>query len=149
VIEMLVERREVAADQDLLRLFNRSLTLDVETQRIRERLAERFRTLGLQAPAPDDVMAELGVERQTGRKIVQLMIADRELVKINDDMTVAAEALAKLVHDVRALKATTSKLGVREFKELTGLSRKFAVPLLEHLDGQRVTRRVGDDRIIL
>ena len=149
VIEALVERRELAAEQDVIRLFSRTVTLDGEAQGIRDRLTERFRTLGLQAPAPDDVLAELRVDRQTGRRIVQLMIADRELVKINDEMTVAAAALDQLVNDVRGLKVANAKFGVREFKDLTGLSRKFAMPLLEYLDGQRVTRRVGDERIIL
>jgi selenocysteine-specific elongation factor len=70
-------------------------------------------------------------------------------VKVSDDMTVDRAALQKLIDDVRGLKARTPRFGVKEFKDLTGLSRKFAVPLLEFLDGQRVTRRVGDERIIL
>ena len=89
------------------------------------------------------------MERQTARKIVQLLIKDNVLVKINEEMTVDRDALRKLIENVRALKAGSAKFGVKEFKELTGLSRKFAVPLLEYLDGQRVTRRVGDERIIL
>jgi selenocysteine-specific elongation factor len=64
-------------------------------------------------------------------------------------MIVDSSALQKLVDDIRARKAVNPRLGVGEFKELTGLSRKFAVPLLEYLDAQRITRRVGDDRIIL
>jgi selenocysteine-specific elongation factor len=80
---------------------------------------------------------------------VQLLLKDHSLVKINETMIVDSSALQKLVDDVRARKAVNPRLGVGEFKELTGLSRKFAVPLLEYLDAQRITRRVGDDRIIL
>ena len=64
-------------------------------------------------------------------------------------MIVDRAALQKLIDDVRARKAVSPRLGIGEFKELTGLSRKFAVPLLEYLDGQRITRRVGDERVIL
>jgi selenocysteine-specific elongation factor len=53
------------------------------------------------------------------------------------------------VAEVRARKNINPKLDIGAFKELTGLSRKFAVPLLEYLDGQRITRRVGDERVIL
>ena len=50
---------------------------------------------------------------------------------------------------MKALKTKNPKMGVGEFKDLTGVSRKFAIPLLEYLDRQRVTRRVGDERMIL
>ena len=70
-------------------------------------------------------------------------------MRINDAMIVDRAALQKLIDDVRARKTVNPKLGVGEFKELTGLSRKFAVPLLEYLDSQRITRRMGDERVIL
>ncbi len=149
VIDQLVADRTLEADQDLVHLHGRAVTLKDDDARMRDQIAERFRSLGLQAPAPDEVIAGLGLERQTARKIVQLMMKDKALVRINEDMTVDHDALRKLIENVRALKAGTSKLGVKEFKALTGLSRKFAVPLLEYLDGQRVTRRVGDERVIL
>ena len=55
----------------------------------------------------------------------------------------------KLIEDVRRLKTKNPKLGVGEFKDLTGVTRKYAIPLLEYLDRQRITRRVGEDRVIL
>ena len=55
----------------------------------------------------------------------------------------------KLIADVKALKTKNPKLGVGEFKDLTGVTRKHAIPLLEYLDRQRVTRRLGDERMIL
>jgi selenocysteine-specific elongation factor len=110
---------------------------------------ERFRQLGLQVPSPDEVAAAAGVERTAGRKIVQLLVKDQTLVKINDGMVVDRSALEALIEAVRARKSVSAKLDVGSFKALTGLSRKFAVPLLEYLDGQRITRRVGDERVIL
>jgi selenocysteine-specific elongation factor len=77
------------------------------------------------------------------------MVKEQAVVKISEGMLVDRSALQKLIDDVRALKPAQTRFGVKEFKELTGLSRKFAVPLLEYLDTQRVTRRVGDERIIL
>jgi len=58
-------------------------------------------------------------------------------------------ALDGLRQRMRAHKARTPKIGVADFKELTGVSRKYAIPLLEYLDRERVTRRVGDERVIL
>jgi selenocysteine-specific elongation factor len=64
-------------------------------------------------------------------------------------MIIDKAALDQLIADVRALKSKNPKLGVGEFKSLTGVTRKHAIPLLEYLDRQRVTRRVGDERMIL
>jgi selenocysteine-specific elongation factor len=125
------------------------MTLHGADEKVRTQLADRFRELGLQVPAPDDVVAGAGVDRGNGRKIVQLLVKDQTLVKINETMVVDRGALDKLVADVRARKTVSTKLDIATFKELTGLSRKFAVPLLEYLDGQRITRRVGDERVIL
>ena len=149
VIERLTTERKVAVEQELVHLFDRRVTLAGEEALLRNRLEERFRSLGLQAPAVDEVIGGLGVDKTTARKIVQLMVKENLLVKIREETAVDRAALQKVIADVRALKAVSPRLGVPEFKALTGLSRKFAVPLLEYLDGQRITRRVGDERVIL
>jgi selenocysteine-specific elongation factor len=148
-VDALVAEGRLAVDQEIVRLHGRTVNLGPGEARIREQLRERFRTLGLAAPSADDVMADLELDRQVGRRILQLMVKEHALVKLAENILVDSEALRQLIVDVRALKARGSTFGVKEFKELTGLSRKFAVPLLEHLDAQRVTRRVGDERVIL
>ena len=149
VLEHLEASRQLALDQEIVHLHDRTVTLGGEDARVLALLEDRFQALGLQAPAPDDVIATLGVPRAPARKLLQLMVRDGLLVKVNEQMMVSRAAIDRLVADVRALKSRTTTFGVREFKELTGLSRKFAVPLLEYLDSQRVTRRTGDERIIL
>jgi selenocysteine-specific elongation factor len=149
VLDASIAARKLSVDQDLVHLFARTIDLGREEQRIRGLLADRFRALGLQVPPMEDVLAGLDVEGVTARKILQLMVREHVLVKVSEDTAVDSEALQKLIADVRGLKSAGARFGVREFKDLTGLSRKFAVPLLEYLDGQRVTRRVGDERLIL
>jgi selenocysteine-specific elongation factor len=148
-LEHLVTSRRVALDQEVVQLFDRAVTLADDERRIRDLLVERYGSLGLQAPGIDEVIAGLDLDRRKARPIVQLLLKERSLVKIAAEVAVDARALDALVDGVRALKARTPTLGVKEFKELTGLSRKFAVPLLEYLDTQRVTRRRGDEREIL
>jgi selenocysteine-specific elongation factor len=149
VLDHLASKNIIAIDQDVVRGFGRAVTLHGADEQAREQLAARYRELGLQAPAPDEVAAGVGVDRATARKIVQLLIRDQVLVKITDALILDRAALQKLIDDVRARRNVSPKLGVGDFKELTGLSRKFAVPLLEYLDSQRITRRVGDERLIL
>jgi selenocysteine-specific elongation factor len=77
------------------------------------------------------------------------MVKENALVKITEEMYIDRSVMDKMISDVRSLKAKNPRLGIGEFKELTGVSRKYAIPLLEYLDRQRVTRRVGEDRLIL
>jgi selenocysteine-specific elongation factor len=149
VLERLATDKVIAVDQDVVRAFGHSVTLQGPEEKARERLAARFRGLGLQVPSPDDLAAEVGVDRATGRKIIQLLLKAQVVVRINEAMIVDREALEGLIERVRARKRVNPRLGVGDFKEIAGLSRKFAVPLLEYLDAQRITRRAGDERIIL
>jgi len=80
---------------------------------------------------------------------VTFLLREKVLMKISDDLVFHQSALTDLRQRIKALKTTTPKIDVARFKDLTGVSRKYAIPLLEYLDRERVTRRVGDERVIL
>ena len=78
-----------------------------------------------------------------------LLLRDKVLVKISDELVFHRDALEELRRQMAAFKVKSTKIDVAKFKEMTGVSRKYAIPLLEYLDRERVTRRVGDAREIL
>jgi selenocysteine-specific elongation factor len=84
-------------------------------------------------------------------RVIKLLLRQKTLVKV-DGLIFHASALAQLKVDVRGLKGvggTGGRVDVSAFKERYGITRKFAIPLLEYLDRERVTRRVGDARVVL
>ena len=89
------------------------------------------------------------VDRLRAQKIVTLLLRDRILIKISDELVFHQKALTDLRRRMIAEKAKSPRLDVARFKDLTGVSRKYAIPLLEYLDREHVTRRVGDERVIL
>jgi selenocysteine-specific elongation factor len=95
------------------------------------------------------VIAGLKVDRVRAQKIVTLLLRDKVLIKISDDLVFHRSALEALRRQIAAYKLQSSKIDVAKFKELTGITRKYAIPLLEYLDRKRVTKRVGDAREIL
>jgi selenocysteine-specific elongation factor len=149
VLDKLVAGKKIVLAQELIHAFGQKVTLKADEEKMRNQLAERFHSLGLQVPSPDELINSLRLDRNTARKIIQLMLKENALVKISEDMLIHRAAMDKLIADVKALKSKNPKIGVGEFKDLTGVSRKFAIPLLEYLDRQRITRRVGDQRMIL
>ncbi len=149
VLDRLSADRKVSLAQEVIHEFGRKVTLKADEEQIRDQLTARFVSLGLQVPSPDELIDSLKLDRTTSRKIVQLLLKENILVKINDEIVIHRSALDRLIEDVKNLKSKNPKLGVGEFKELTGVTRKYAIPLLEYLDRQRITRRVGEERLIL
>jgi selenocysteine-specific elongation factor len=148
-LDKLAGDKKIVASHDIIHEFGRKVTLQADEERMRDQLSERFRSLGLQVPTPDELIDGLKLDRTRARKIVQLMLKENALVKISEEILIDRATMDKLITDVKALKPKNPRLGVGEFKDLTGVSRKYAIPLLEYLDRQRVTRRVGDERLIL
>jgi selenocysteine-specific elongation factor len=95
------------------------------------------------------VLASLKVDKARAQKIVTLLLRDKVLVKISEELVFHRDALQDLRLRISAEKTNSPKIDVARFKDLAGVSRKYAIPLLEYLDRERVTKRVGDDRVIL
>ena len=92
-----------------------------------------------------------GVAPALADRVVKLLQRQKVLVKV-DTLLFHEEALKQLKRDVTALKGSVgpnTRIDVATFKERFGVTRKFAIPLLEYLDRERVTRRSGDVRIII
>jgi selenocysteine-specific elongation factor len=108
-----------------------------------------FASAGLKVPALHEVIAGLKVDKSRAQKIVTLLLRDKILIKISDELVFHRSALEELRRLVMTQKTKSSKMDVAAFKELTGVSRKYAIPLLEYLDREHVTKRIGDTREIL
>jgi selenocysteine-specific elongation factor len=95
------------------------------------------------------VIAGLRVDKVRAQKIVTLLLREKILIKASDELVFHRSALEELRRQMAVYKLKSATIDVANFKELTGVTRKYAIPLLEYLDRERVTRRVGDMREIL
>jgi selenocysteine-specific elongation factor len=101
-------------------------------------------------PPLKEVLEKLPVESARAQKIVQILLREQVLVRVTVDLVFHRAALEHLRQLLAGYKKQHGdRMSVPAFKELTGITRKYAIPLLEHLDRERVTRRVGDERVIL
>ncbi len=149
VFDAALHAKNIELAGELVRLPGRGVVMKDEEAESKRIIEAAFSNAGLKVPALKDVLAGLKVDKGRAQKIVTLLLRDKILVKITDDLVFHADALVDLRKRMIAEKAKSSKLDVGRFKDLTGVSRKYAIPLLEYLDRERVTRRVGDDRVIL
>jgi selenocysteine-specific elongation factor len=140
-------RIEIAGEQ--IRLPGHGVVMKDEEVESRKIIETAFASAGLKVPALKDVLAGLKIDRTRAQKIMTLLLRDKTLVKVSDELVFHRSALEQLRQDVVSVKQQSPKINVARFKDLTGVSRKYAIPLLEYLDRERVTKRVGDERLIL
>jgi selenocysteine-specific elongation factor len=146
--EMVRERKvEVAGEQ--IKLAGRGVALKDDEAKAKQEIEKAFSSAGLKVPALKEVLASLPVDKNRAQKLVTLLLRDRVLVKLTDDLVFHQTAIQGLRQILADYKTKSPKIDVAKFKDLTGISRKYAIPLLEYLDRERVTRRVGDERVIL
>ncbi len=149
-LAQLVAARAVTLSGDLVQNAGREIALLPEEARAKELIAAEFDRAGLAVPRFEEVLGKLPVEKQRAQKILQLLLREKTLIKITADLVFHQSAVARLRELIANYKKTKGpQLPIAAFKDLTGVSRKYAIPLLEYLDRERVTRRVGDERVIL
>jgi len=149
VIDSLAQAKKLEISGELVRLPGRGVVMKDEEAESKQVIEKAFASAGLKVPALKDVLAGLKVDRQRAQKLVTLLLRDRVLIKVSDDLVFHSDALQNLRRQLGAEKSKSPKMDVARFKDLTGVSRKYAIPLLEYLDRERVTRRVGNERVIL
>ncbi len=141
------KKAETAGEQ--VRLAGRGVELKDDEAKAKSQIEKAFADAGLKVPLMKEVLDKLPVDKARAQKLVTLLLRDRVLIKLADDLVFHQAALEGLRQLMAAQKAKTPKIDVAAFKDLIGVTRKYAIPLLEYLDQQRITRRIGDERIIL
>ncbi len=153
LLESLLDRlkslRKFAVDGEMVRLASHRIVLQEDETQAREKLLAAFEQAGLAVPSATEVLGKLGLDRTRAQKILQILLRERVLLRVTDDLIFHHTALDNLKALLAAQKQKSDRLSVPRFKELTGISRKYAIPLLEFLDRERITRRSGDERVIL
>jgi selenocysteine-specific elongation factor len=155
VLASLEKDNKIAAEKETLRLASHNLELSAEEKILRERLLKIYDRAKLEVPKLEDALSDAigGTKhtRETARKIFQLLLNSGDVVKVTEEFYFLKEAISDLVKKMKdfAGKTPDRLIDVAAFKEMANVSRKYAIPLLEHFDRTRVTRRAGDKRLIL
>lgn len=149
VFRQLVEQSQIVVSGETVRLTAHKIVLKEEEEQSKRQIARAFEQAGLMVPAVKEVLSKLSIERQRAEKILQILLQEGVLLRVSEDLVFHAEAIGKLRRLLAQYKVKSNRITVGAFKDLTQVSRKYAIPLLEYLDREHVTRRAGDERILL
>jgi selenocysteine-specific elongation factor len=149
-LDELVAQRKLDAPGELVKKAGSEIALLPEEAKAKEQIEAAFASAGLAVPTVKEVLAKLTVEAKRAEKLLQILLREKILMRISPELVFHRDALAQLKDQLAAYKkAKGDRITVPIFKELTGITRKYAIPLLEYLDRERLTRRAGDERVIL
>jgi len=146
---MLMGEKKLEVVGELVRLPGRGVAMKDEESESKKKIEDAFASAGLKVPALQEVIAGLKVDKVRAQKLVTLLLREKVLIKVSDELVFHRSALEELRRQIAAYKTKSAKIDVAKFKEMTGVTRKYAIPLLEYLDRERVTKRAGDVREIL
>lgn len=151
----LEKENKIVAEKDSIRLAAHNLELSAEEVLLREKLRKIYRTAKLEVPKLEDALSNaIGgtkSDKAHARKVFQLLLNSGEIVKISDEFYFAVTEIEKLTAGMREFASGSADrlIDVANFKDIAGISRKYAIPLLEFFDREKITRRAGDKRLIL
>ncbi len=154
VVTDLESERKIVAEKDSIRAAAHNLELTPEEKTAKTRLSDAFRVAGLEVPKLDDALGDAirgtKLDRAQARKVFQLLLNSGEIIKVTEEFYFAKPTIDALAEKLRrfAENSPNRLVDVTQFKDLAGVSRKYAIPLLEYFDRERVTRRAGDKRIV-
>ncbi len=149
-LEELVSQKKLDAPGELVKKAGSGITLLPEEAKAKEQIEAAFASASLAVPSVKEVLAKLTVESKRAEKLLQILLREKNLVRVSPELVFHRQALGQLKDELASYKKVKGdRISVTTFKELTGITRKYAIPLLEYLDRERVTRRAGDERVIL
>ena len=155
VLAELASDGSVVIDRDVVKLGSHAAKLSPAEQAAFDKIRETYADAGLNVPKTADALTEAAKASGLGpvpvRKVLQMLLDAGDIIRVSDEFCFSAAALDDLKARVGAYAATVPgrSIDVAAFKDLAGISRKYAIPLLEYLDGIRFTARSGDKRIVL
>jgi selenocysteine-specific elongation factor len=149
ILDRAVEQKELQILKDLVASFGRKVSLDESQEALASRIEEFLSRSGVGTPGLEDLARQMKEPVEKTRGILYLLVRQQKAVKIAEDYFLHTRTWQELKEKIRNLKSSRKTFSVPDFKALFGISRKFAIPLLENLDREGITRRTGNERIIL
>ena len=139
---------ELDVTRDKVKLTSHSVTLSPKRQALVDALEHTFLEAAFQPPSVEEALSAQDSRPADARALLQVLVDQDRLVRLKGDVFYHREALDRIEQHLRAHLEAHREITAGEFRDLLQISRKYAIPLLEHFDGQRITLRTGDKRVL-
>lgn len=146
VLNREIKDNGIVLEDDRVRLSNHEVSLQVDQQELKQQILDVYRQSGLTPPYFREIVKQLEVEPKPAKGVLELLVGEGALVKVKEDLYYDRPTLENLKRKLVDHIIAKGEISTPEFKDMTGASRKYVIPLIEHFDATNVTIRVGDIR---
>ena len=142
----MIKNQEIFQAENTVHLKDHKVLLGRDQADIRDKIIDSYQKSGLQPPYFRELSKSLKVDASRAKDVLLHLVEEGHMIKTKDDLYFHADAVADLKNRLVAFLATHGEITTPQFKEMTGASRKYVIPLIEYFDSKNVTLRVGDVR---
>ena len=146
LVLQLAREEIIVQDKEIVRLKDHQVTLAQDQEEIRRELEKIYTKSGLQPPYFQEIKGKF--PGNTGTEVLEVMVKEGDILKVKEDLYFHCKAFDGLKSELIAFLKNNGEITTPQFKEMTGASRKYTIPLIEYLDRTQVTVRVGDTRVL-
>ena len=147
-VDGLVKTKRLDSDGTRLKLPLFEVKIGKDQAQIKEKIVEAIKKGGTQPPLREELPRTFGITDKEARDLLKLLAQEGSTVRINDSLYLHTDTLSQIERSIKKHFQGNNEITVAEFRDLTKTSRKFAVPILEYFDTQKITQRVGDKRVM-
>jgi selenocysteine-specific elongation factor len=145
-LNQMIKDKDIVVEENTVRLSSHTVSLGVDQADIRERILDAYRKNGLTPPYVKELSNTLNLEPSRAKDVLMLLVDEGMIVKVKEELYFHAKAVQELQQKLVDFLVSHEEMTTPQFKEMTGVSRKYLIPLIEYFDAQNVTIRIGDIR---
>lgn len=148
LLDRLKKKGDIVLDREIVRLTDHKPNLAEDLKKIEEQIVSTYEKSGSSPPLLKEVMENLPGKADQQKEVLEHLVKQGILVKVKTDLYYHRDNLEKLWQKARDMMKADGELTTPQFKDATGLTRKYLIPLLEHFDSKGLTMRIGDKRVL-
>ena len=146
VINQMIKSNDIAAEEETVRLTDHKVSLGTDQTDIKKKIIETYKKSGLTPPYFRELAKTLDVDIARAKDVLMLLVDEGIIIKTKEDLYFHADAVTDLKNKLVDFLTLNEEITTPQFKDMTGASRKFVIPLIEYFDSKKVTLRIADIR---
>ncbi len=145
-LNRMVREKKLVEDEKLVHLAGHKVSLGADQDTLRKKISEAYANAGLMPPYFKEIVSTLKADAKVAKDVLNLLVQDNRLFKIKEELYFDAVAVTRLRKQLVDFLKKNDQIPTAEFKDMTGATRKYVIPLFEYFDSKNVTIRIGDIR---
>ena len=145
-INQMIKENTIAQQENIIRIASHAVSLGGKQADVRDKILKTYLNAGLEPPYFKQLAKSLDADTKRSREVLMHLVNEGNIIKVKEDLFFHREAIDALKQKLVTFLQNQAEITTPQFKEMTGVSRKYVIPLAEYFDATNVTLRVGDVR---